>query len=210
MPPGTRTLRASFLQLGADDGILKSMTLRIQTPRRRAGTLHADTPFLLTVARWRVLSALFLFSACPGTAQTGDGLLGVLWGTSLEVMQGRFALALADSDSVWSRYHCALNSIGGAEVEECLLEFRGGAFAGAAVLTHGEKDSRRLLAHLLRVFGKGKREDARAYQWLSPTTHLFYDEDSAGDGYVYWYSPEFAGALADEGDRRMPQSRNTR
>ena len=173
------------------------MNVQIPTPDRHAGTLHVETPLRLAVVRRTVLAALLLLTVGRGDAQTGDGLLGVPWGTPLEEMRERYALVLADSDSVWSRYTSAVSRIGGAEVQECLLEFRGDAFAGAALMTHGEKNSRRLLEHLFRVFGKGKRENARTYQWLSPKTHLFYDEDSAGDGYVYWYSPGYAGTTAD-------------
>jgi hypothetical protein len=140
-------------------------------------------------AVWWISLGILLSGGTPeGRAQTGDGLLGVPWGTSLVQMRGRFLLAPADSDAVYTRYTSDIRRIGDADIEECILEFRAGAFAGAAVLTRGADNTHRLLAYLLRVFGKGKEESVRAYQWLSETTHLFYDEDSDGDGYVYWYS----------------------
>jgi hypothetical protein len=103
-------------------------------------------------------------------------------------MRERFALVPADSDDVCTRYTCDIRRVGGADVEECILEFREGAFAGAAVLTRGARNTHSLLAHLRQAFGKGREESARACQWLLNGTHLFYDEDSEGDGYVYWYS----------------------
>jgi hypothetical protein len=44
-----------------------------------------------------------------------------------------------------------------------------------------------LLEFLKRTYGEGHRDATLAYQWLSPDTHISYDEDSAGDAYIYWY-----------------------
>jgi hypothetical protein len=140
------------------------------------------------VLRWIFPAVLLFGGTSRGRAQTDDGLLGVAWGTGLARMRERFALVPADSDSVCTRYSSGVLQIDGASVEECILEFRGDSFAGAAALTHGADNTHRLLAHLIRLFGRGKEESPRAYQWLSENTHLFYDEDSDGDGYVYWYS----------------------
>jgi hypothetical protein len=142
----------------------------------------------LSVAAWFSLVILLSPTAREGRPQTGDGLLGVPWGTSLARMRERFRLVPADSDEFSTRYTSDIRSVGGAEVEECILEFRRGAFAGAAVLTWGARNSHRLLAHLRQVFGKGREESERACQWFLEDTHLFYDEDSEGDGYIYWYS----------------------
>jgi len=155
------------------------------------------------VARLMLAAFLFLGGMSGGRAQSGDGLLGVPWGTPLEGMSERFALVRTDSDSVSARYSSNIRHIGGAEVEECMLEFRGEAFAGAALLTRGSDNTRRLLKLLFRLFGKGKEESRGAYQWLSETTHLFYDEDSDGDGYVYWYSRRlFASDVPEESTAR--------
>jgi hypothetical protein len=124
-------------------------------------------------------------------------------------MRERFLLVPVDSDDVCTRYTSDIRRIGGADVEECILEFRGGAFAGAAALTRGARNTRDLLAHLRRVFGNGREDGMRACQWLLEGTHLSYDEDSEGDGYMYWYSRRlFVDVVPERGMiRRLRPSR---
>jgi hypothetical protein len=48
-----------------------------------------------------------------------------------------------------------------------------------------------LVQELRRLFGPGQEEDPRGIGWLNATTHAHYDEDSAGDAYVYIYARRF-------------------
>jgi hypothetical protein len=146
-------------------------------------------------------SLLWVFLLAGGLeahAQAGDGLLGIPWGTPLGQVRHRFALTATDSDSVCIRYASDIHHLDGAEIEECFLEFRRGAFVGGGLLTRRGDNTHRLLAYLHRVYGKGREESARAYQWLSDTTHVFYDESSEGEGFVYWYSRKlYADAIPE-------------
>lgn len=154
-------------------------------------------------ARCISLGVLLSVGVPGGLAQTGVDLLRIPWGTGLEKMRDRFELVPLDSDSVCTRYSSSISSLDGAAAEECLLEFRGAAFAGVAVLTHGAANSRNLLAYLTRGFGPGTKEDPRSYQWFSDATHAFFDEDSDGDGYAYWYSRRLFADVTPE--RTMPR-----
>ncbi len=152
------------------------------------------------------LLAILLSCGSPaGSAQPRDDLLNIPWGTGLDRMRDRFALVPLDSDSVCTRYSADAVRAGGVKTKECILEFRGTAFSGAALFTRGRANSRNLLASLFRTFGPGKEENARAYQWLSRTTHVFYDEDSDGDSYVYLYSRTLSAGIAPA---RGPARRN--
>jgi hypothetical protein len=151
----------------------------------------------MTAAR-PLLGLLLIAGLTDARAQAGDGLLGIPWGTRFGQVRDRFALTAADSDSVSTRYSSNIEHLAGAKVEECFLEFRRGAFVGAGLLTRGADNTHRLLTHLFRTYGKGREESARAYQWLSDTTHVFYDESSDGEGFVYWYSRKlYADAIPE-------------
>lgn len=151
----------------------------------------SETTAAVTRAMARVPSAFLALLLC-GTleenARAGEDLSGIPWGTPFEQLRDRFDLVLLNSDSACTRYSSNISRIGGVTVAECILEFRGTAFTGAAVLTRGAANTHDFLALLVRLFGPGKKENARACQWLTGTTHAFYDEDSDGDGYMYWYA----------------------
>jgi hypothetical protein len=159
----------------------------------------------LAITAVRPLLGLLMISGAVGAcAQTGDGLLGLPWGTRFSQVREQFALVLSDSDSVSARYSSNVERLLGVRVDECFLEFRRGAFAGAGLLTRGADNTRRLLTHLFHIYGKGREESIRAYQWLSDTTHVFYDESSDGEGFVYWYSRKlFADAIPERPPHRL-------
>lgn len=161
------------------------------------------------ILRSAVLGVILLSGVPEGRAQTGDDLFRVPWGTTLGQMKDRFGLKFVSSDSVCTRYASTVSRVAGVEVAECILEFRDTAFTGAAVMTRGRSNSRDFLRHLLRALGPGIRENDRAYQWLSSATHAFYDEDSDGDGYVYWYSRKLsAGPVAERPAIRRDPSKH--
>lgn len=117
-----------------------------------------------------------------------DGFQEIPWGTSLARLAQKFELSLLSTEGECHRYSSNIRKVGTAEVSECEFEFVKDEFAGVAILTSGARNTHRLLAYLKKLFGKGHQESPRAYQWFSGQTHVFYDEDSDGDGYIYWYS----------------------
>ncbi len=144
------------------------------------------------ILRSAVLGTVLLWGIPNVSAQTGNDLLAIPWGTGLDQLRDRFSLEPLGSDSAGTRYMSRISRVEGVDVAECILEFRGTAFVGAAVFTRGKANSHDFLDRLLRIFGPGIRENERAYQWFSDSTHVSYDEDSDGDGYVYWYSRTLA------------------
>ena len=109
------------------------------------------------------------------------------WGTTIEELARHYTLARAGGETGVERYLCDVDSILGAAVEECRLEFLDGKLAGLAAITHGERDSHILLHALLGRHGEGIWEDSLSVQWMVAGTHIAYDEDSAGDACIYWY-----------------------
>lgn len=160
-----------------------------------------------------VILLLLLCGGPGGNAGTGDALLTTPWGTGFEQMRDRFELVPLNSDSMCTRYTSNITSVEGITVAECILEFRGTAFTGAAVFTRGSTSTHAFLALFVRLFGAGKKENARAYQWFTPTTHAFYDEDSDGDGYMYWYARNLSAGPPPERDtirRNLPDKSDHR
>ncbi len=151
------------------------------------------------ILRSAILGGILLWGITEAAAQTGDDLLAIPWGTGLDQLRDPFGLELLGSDSASTRYTSRIFRVAGVEVAECILEFRGTAFVGAAVFTRGRANSRDFLDRLVRIFGPGLRENERTYQWFSDVTHVSYDEDSDGDGYVYWYSRRLAATPRQTG-----------
>ena len=135
------------------------------------------------------MSWVFLM-LCPrhsAHAQVVDGFLQYRWGTPLTEMREKLELRDGTQEGDAWQYACNIRSIGGADLEDCDLEFKGGTFSGVIITTSGPKNSHRFLDFLKALYGEGRREANVAYQWLTPSTHISYDEDSAGDAYIYWY-----------------------
>ena len=128
-----------------------------------------------------------LWPSFLASAQGKDGFLGYEWGTPLAEMKEKFDLQNVTQRGDYRQYSCNVRSIDGAELKDCDLEFYGESFSGVIITTSGRGNSRRLLEFLKRAYGEGHRDATVAYQWLSPDTHISYDEDSAGDAYIYWY-----------------------
>lgn len=123
-----------------------------------------------------------------GSAQVKDGFLQFGWGTEIAEVQREITLKPVSTIEQTTTYTALLPDLDGVELADCMLEFHGGRLAGVIVTTQGHDNSSRFLALLKRYFGDGKQESPRGYQWFSPRTHVAYDEDSAGDAYIYWYS----------------------
>jgi hypothetical protein len=85
-------------------------------------------------------------------------------------------------------YRTDLPSFGDAMLRDCDFEFVHDTFAGIVITTHGKANSHALLRELQRLYGPGQQEDPRGFGWLTSATHAHYDEDSAGDAYVYIYA----------------------
>lgn len=136
---------------------------------------------------------LLLEPAIAGT-QAEDGFLGVPWGAPLDSLRTKFDLVLTSTDGACDRYSTNISRVGDSKIDECDLEFIGGKLSGAALLTRGAENSHAFLAYLELLFGKGHQDQPGSYQWLTEKVHLFYDEDSGGDGYIYWYCRECQSA----------------
>jgi len=121
-------------------------------------------------------------------AHEEGGFLGFSWGTPLAQMQERFDLDLVETKNGRVAFRFHLESLAGADLESCELEFLGDRFAGVAITTKGTSNSQELLSYLVQLYGPRPRRHVVAYQWLTGGTHISYDIDSAGDGYAYWYS----------------------
>jgi hypothetical protein len=127
------------------------------------------------------------------------GFLGYSWGTPLAEMRERFGLHPVEAEDGRVTFRCHLESLAGANLESCELEFLGGRFAGVAITTKGTSNSHELLSYLVQFYGPRPRERVVAYQWLTGDTHISYDIDSAGDGYAYWYSLRLQQTLDSSG-----------
>jgi hypothetical protein len=130
---------------------------------------------------------LLLLVVAPPPRQNVPLIPPLAWGATIDELSRTHTFVRAGGEGRVERFLCSMDSILGAAVEECRLEFLDGKLAGFAVTTQGEGNSRRLLQALLRRHGEGIREDARSIQWMAAGTHISYDEDSAGDACIYWY-----------------------
>jgi len=123
-----------------------------------------------------------------GFAQTRDGLMGHHWGTPVAVLADKVELRTSRNEGNLLLYSTGVRSIGDAAIEQCDIEFVDGRLAGVIVTTHSQENSRRFLTLLQKEYGEGKSNHPKTRTWLTPDTHVSYDEDSLGDAYIYWYS----------------------
>jgi hypothetical protein len=123
--------------------------------------------------------------ALPG--QTQQGFLGIPWGAPRTAVEARVSLRLTSATGRYERYHVSLDTLGDAHLQDCQVEFEEGRFFGVAIQTRGPVETSALLKYLTVTFGQGTRSEDRSYQWIFDTAHVCFDEDSYGDGYLYWY-----------------------
>ena len=138
----------------------------------------------------RILTILLCLRALPemGFAQTRDGLMGHHWGTPVAVLADKVELRTSRNEGNLLLYSTDVRSIGDAAIDQCDIEFVDGRLAGVIVTTRSLENSRRLLTLLQKEYGEGTSNHPRTRTWLTPNTHVSYDEDSLGDAYIYWYS----------------------
>lgn len=138
----------------------------------------------------RILTILLCLRALPemGFSQTRDGLMGHHWGTPVAVLADKVELRTSRNEGNLLLYSTGVRSIGDAAIEHCDIEFVDGRLAGVIVTTRRLENSRRLLTLLQKEYGVGTSNHPRTRTWLTPNTHVSYDEDSLGDAYIYWYS----------------------
>ena len=119
----------------------------------------------------------------------GTALFGWPWGTARTTIEQQATLEpLHSGESGVRRFRTDITSLGDATLWECDFEFVLDRYAGVVITTRGRGHSLALLRELRRLFGPGQEEDPRGFGWLNVTTHAHYDEDSAGDAYVYIYA----------------------
>jgi len=146
----------------------------------------------MAVLLLQIALPLIVAGAQPQVADPGpskEALFGWPWGTPRETIAREQQLEpLPSTEAGVRRYRTELSSFGDAVLWDCEFEFVHDRFAGIAITTRGKANSHALLRELRRLFGPGQEEDPRGVGWLTPTTHAHYDEDSAGDAYVYIYA----------------------
>jgi hypothetical protein len=134
-------------------------------------------------------AASFLSAACaPAAAQLVDGFLGYRWGTPLGEIESVLPLSAGRDQGGSKIYSADFPLVEGMALSECELEFIDDRLAGACFTLLGRENARRFVAFLDRQFGHGRWEGPHAVQWFGPESHIAYDEDEAGNAYVYWYS----------------------
>lgn len=127
-------------------------------------------------------------TGAPGPA-SGEALFGWPWGTTRHTIARNETLEpLQSTEPGVERYRTGHTAFGEATLRDCDFEFVRERLAGVVITTHGGTNSHALLRELRRLFGPGQEEDPRGVGWLTETTHARYDEDSAGDAYVYIYA----------------------
>jgi len=138
----------------------------------------------------QIIALLLCLRAVPDIAlgQIRDGLLGHTWGTSVAAAVEPLRLHSPQVSDNCILYAAGIDQIGGANIEQCSVEFVDGRLAGVIVTTRGAMNSERLLAVLQEGYGDGTRRNPRAWTWRVGETHVAYDLDSFGDAYAYWYS----------------------
>jgi hypothetical protein len=109
------------------------------------------------------------------------------WGATPAEAGRRDRIACEATGNATERYLCGIDSLGGAALGDCRLEFVEGRLAGVAVTTRGERDSALLLRYLLSRHGPGDQRKYGSLWWWENGTHIAYDVDSAGDACIYWY-----------------------
>lgn len=127
------------------------------------------------------------------SAQVKDGFREYRWGSPVQAMEDAFELRLVQMRGEYQQFETNIRGIGDVPLENCRFEFVGERFCGIAMLVAGRAVSRRVFDLLEMNYGEGVQTSPVGYQWLTSTTHVFYDEDRIGNAFVYIYSVEFQG-----------------
>lgn len=127
------------------------------------------------------------------SAQVRDGFETHGWGSPLQEMERAFELRLLQTRGEYRQYETNIRTIEEVAIENCRFEFVEERFCGIAILVSGRASSRKVFGLLERSYGKGMQTGPVGYQWLSPVTHVFYDEDRIGNAYIYLYSVNLQG-----------------
>ncbi len=138
----------------------------------------------------QILTLLLCLRTLPGIGfiQTRDGFLGHHWGTPVATLAQNVELHSPRAEGDVILYHTALSEVDSVAVQQCDLEFVGGRLAGVIVTVRGQENARKFLTLLQKDYGEGQSNHPRERSWITPNTRVSYDEDSAGDAYIYWYS----------------------
>jgi hypothetical protein len=138
-----------------------------------------------------LISSPFLHSAAD--AQVRDGFGEYRWGSPLAAMEGVFDLRLVQIRGEYEQYDTNIEVIEDLALGNCQFEFMNGRFCGIVIMVGGRTVSHRFFDLLRKDYGEGYQTSPVGYQWLSPVTHAYYDEDRIGNAYVYIYSMDFQG-----------------
>lgn len=138
--------------------------------------------------------SLAVFSA---DSQSIDGFLHLRWGSARADIERTISLTPSREEGTTSHFAADLTTFDGIDITGCEMEFIGDRLAGVFFVTQGPVNSHRLTLFLDRKYGPGRRENPSAIQWFGPDSHIAFDEDSAGNAYVYWYSLRQFGTRPD-------------
>ena len=121
-------------------------------------------------------------------AQQPEGVFGFRWGAPLRDVAQTEHMERVRSEDRWAVYDVSVGEVEGIGVRSCGMEFVGDKLAGLFCITDGKENSLRMLHYLESTFGRPLQEGPRALQWFGDETHVSFDEDEQGNGYVYCYS----------------------
>jgi hypothetical protein len=137
----------------------------------------------------KALLSLLLVFAIPVSveAQTEDGFRGFRWGTSVDGMIGELGLTPVAEGYGTSLYRSSITSVGGVELERCVLGFYNGKFYSFALMTNTSLDSHALLDLLKESFGPPVQviKESDEYWWdeLFDDSYAFFGMQGAEGGY---------------------------
>lgn len=121
-------------------------------------------------------------------AQQPEGVFGYRWGLPLSDVERSEQMERMRSEDRWAVYDVSVGEVEGIGVRSCGMEFVADRLAGIFCITDGKENSQRMVEYLESRFGPPSREGPRALHWFSRGTHISFDGDEQGNGYVYCYS----------------------
>ena len=136
----------------------------------------------------RLWCALLLLPWGAAAQTPQEGFIGFRWGTPLQEVRQKLDLTPVREEGQYAIFDLGDIAYDGIDLRGCGLEFVSGRLAGGFCRTEGREDSRRLRSGLERRLGKPMSVRPYTALWSGPDTYADYDEDDAGNAYLYTYS----------------------
>lgn len=112
---------------------------------------------------------------------------GMHWGLPLEQAPQPLIPDTSSSVGRCRRFLSPFNEWQGICIQECVVEFTHDRFTGLTFMTAGHENTMRIFTSLRDQFGAPKDNTDGGWQWITDSSYVSLDEDSAGHGYVLWY-----------------------